>query len=147
MFVHTDCTCCTMYGTGTVYIVPWTSLYPFPVNMVTTNVKTGLKIRVGTDSECGKRRRETSNRYGTALCVPIYEWYLDKYRADHANTCTQSHAQNKKRHALTCMQSVLRIRDVYPGSRILIFTHPGSRIQKQQQKRGVTKNLLSYLFL
>jgi hypothetical protein len=32
---------------------------------------------------------------------------------------------------------------VYPGSRILIFTHPGSRIQKQQQKRGVKKNLLS----
>jgi hypothetical protein len=24
--------------------------------------------------------------------------------------------------------SVWRIRDVYPGSRILIFTHPGSRI-------------------
>jgi hypothetical protein len=24
--------------------------------------------------------------------------------------------------------AVLRIRDVYPGSRILIFTHPGSRI-------------------
>jgi hypothetical protein len=41
---------------------------------------------------------------------------------------------------------VLRIRDVYPGSRILIFTHsgsrisdPGSRIQKQQQKTGVKK--------
>jgi hypothetical protein len=41
---------------------------------------------------------------------------------------------------------VLRIRDVYPGSRILIFTHPGSRIpdlgsriQKQQQKRGEKK--------
>jgi hypothetical protein len=34
---------------------------------------------------------------------------------------------------------VWRIRDVYPGSRILIFTHPGSRIQKQQQKRGVKK--------
>ncbi len=29
---------------------------------------------------------------------------------------------------------MLRIRDVYPGSRILVFTHPGSRIQKQQQK-------------
>ncbi len=42
--------------------------------------------------------------------------------------------------------AVLRIRDVYPGSWILIFTHPGSRIQKQQQKRGV-KKLLSYLFL
>ena len=36
-------------------------------------------------------------------------------------------------------QAVLRIRDVYPVSRILIFTHPGSRIQKQQQKRGVKK--------
>jgi hypothetical protein len=36
---------------------------------------------------------------------------------------------------------VLRIRDVYPGSRILIFTHPGSRIQKQQQKREVKKKL------
>ncbi len=36
---------------------------------------------------------------------------------------------------------MLRIR-----SRILIFTHPGSRIQKLQQKRGVNKNLLSYLF-
>ncbi len=34
---------------------------------------------------------------------------------------------------------MLRIRDVYPGSRILIFTHPISRIQKQQQKRGVKK--------
>jgi hypothetical protein len=30
------------------------------------------------------------------------------------------------------MKTVLQIRDVYPGSRILIFTHPGSRIQKQQ---------------
>jgi hypothetical protein len=45
------------------------------------------------------------------------------------------------------LRSVLRIRDVYPGSRILIFTHPGSRIsdpgsriQKQQQKGGVKKN-------
>jgi hypothetical protein len=34
---------------------------------------------------------------------------------------------------------VWRIRDVYPGSRILIFTHPGSRIQKQQQERGENK--------
>ncbi len=42
---------------------------------------------------------------------------------------------------------VLRIRDVYPGSRILIFTHPGSRIQKQPQKRGVKKKFLSYLFM
>ncbi len=42
------------------------------------------------------------------------------------------------------LQEVLRIRHVYPGSRILFFTHPGSRISvpgsnKQQQKRGVKK--------
>ncbi len=44
-----------------------------------------------------------------------------------------------------CRWPVLRIRDVYPGS--WFFTHPGSRIQKQHQKRGVKKNLLSYLLL
>ncbi len=46
-------------------------------------------------------------------------------------------------------RSVLRIRDVYPGSRILIFTHPGSRIQKQQQKREVKfrKKISCYTFL
>jgi hypothetical protein len=36
----------------------------------------------------------------------------------------------------TAESPVLQIRDVYPGS----------RIQKQQQKRGVGKNLLSYFF-
>jgi hypothetical protein len=41
---------------------------------------------------------------------------------------------------------VLRIRDVYPGSRIRIFSHPGSRIQKQQQKRGV-KKIFCHTFL
>jgi hypothetical protein len=45
--------------------------------------------------------------------------------------------------------SVLQIRDVYPGSRILILTIPdlGSRIQKQQQKRGMKKKFWSDLFL
>jgi hypothetical protein len=43
-------------------------------------------------------------------------------------------------------ETVWRIRDVYPGSRILIFTHPGSRIQKQQQKRGMEKKIV-ILFL
>ncbi len=38
-------------------------------------------------------------------------------------------------------QAVLQIRDVYPRFRILIFTHPGSRIQKQLQKRGVNKKI------
>ncbi len=55
-------------------------------------------------------------------------------------------------------QAVLRIRDVYPGFRILIFSHPdpGSRIldirsripdpKTATKERGVI-NLLSYLFL
>jgi hypothetical protein len=30
--------------------------------------------------------------------------------------------------------TVLRIRDVYPGSRILIFTHPGSRISDPRSR-------------
>ncbi len=43
--------------------------------------------------------------------------------------------------------SVLRIRDVYPGSRILIYTHPGSRISdpgsKNSNKReGWKKNFV-----
>jgi hypothetical protein len=52
--------------------------------------------------------------------------------------------------------AVLRIRDVYPGSRILIFTHPGSRISdpgsripdpKTIPKERDEKILLSYFFL
>ncbi len=31
---------------------------------------------------------------------------------------------------------LLRIRDVYPRSQILIFTHPGSQIQEKQQREG-----------
>jgi hypothetical protein len=32
---------------------------------------------------------------------------------------------------------VLRIQDVYPGSRILIFTHPGSRISDPGSKNSI----------
>jgi hypothetical protein len=44
---------------------------------------------------------------------------------------------------------VLRIQDVYPGSRILIYTHPGSRISdpKTATKERGEKNLLLYHFL
>jgi hypothetical protein len=49
--------------------------------------------------------------------------------------------------------AVLRTLDVYPGSRILIFTHPGSRIsdpgpriQQQQQKRVVKKIVNYFIF-
>jgi hypothetical protein len=36
--------------------------------------------------------------------------------------------QQTSRRTINVRYPVLRIRDVYPGSRILIFTHPGSRI-------------------
>jgi hypothetical protein len=52
-----------------------------------------------------------------------------------------------KESAMIC--TVLRIREVYPGSRILIFTHPGSRISdpgsKNSNKRGV-KKICSHTF-
>jgi hypothetical protein len=41
---------------------------------------------------------------------------------------------------------VWRIRDVYPGSRILIFTHPGSRIQNSS-KRERWKKIICHTFL
>jgi hypothetical protein len=42
----------------------------------------------------------------------------------------------------------LRIRDVYPGSRILIFVHPGSRIpDPTSTKEEGNKSLVSYLFV
>jgi hypothetical protein len=49
---------------------------------------------------------------------------------------------------LFVLKTVWRIRDVYPGSRILIFTHPGSRIPnpKTATKERGEKKLLSYLF-
>ncbi len=52
-------------------------------------------------------------------------------------------AGNSAPTLISCTQ-LLRIRDVYPGSRIPIFTHPVSRIsiQKQQQKRGVKKKFI-----
>jgi hypothetical protein len=38
---------------------------------------------------------------------------------------------------LTVLKTVLRIRDVYAGSRILIFTHPGS--QNSNKREGWKK--------
>ena len=37
---------------------------------------------------------------------------------------------------------MLRIRDVYPASRIMIFKHPGSRIKKQAKKERGDKKIL-----
>ncbi len=49
------------------------------------------------------------------------------------------HCMVGTRHLDSLQVLVLWIRDVFPGSRILIFTHPGSRIQNQQQKKGGSK--------
>jgi hypothetical protein len=57
---------------------------------------------------------------------------------------------NKKNLTRICLiRAVLRIRDVYPGSRIMIFTHPGSQIwdPKAGQKRGVKKISCHTFFL
>jgi hypothetical protein len=48
-------------------------------------------------------------------------------------------------HLEKCRGSGMFIPD--PGSQILIFTHSGSRIQKQQQKRGVKKKFVVKPFL
>jgi hypothetical protein len=68
----------------------------------------------------------------------------------HDNLTSKAQTQHKtlqyhnELDLLSDMRAVLRIRDVYPVYRILIFIHPGSRIQQKQQKRG--KNFLSSNF-
>ncbi len=88
---------------------------------------------------------------------PGYHKHLPRHRLLYSWTfrlASVPDPENVKHGLITIQTPVLRIRDVYPGSRILIFTHPGSRtsapgsrIQKQQQKRGVKKNLMSYFFM
>ncbi len=58
-------------------------------------------------------------------------------------TPEQKGCQQKKEAA-----AVLRIRNVYPGSRILIFTHPGSRTldPKTATKERGEKNFFSKIF-
>jgi hypothetical protein len=60
--------------------------------------------------------------------------------ATQANSCSRGADRPDK---ISVINSVAD-----PGclSRILIFTHPGSRIQKREQKRGGGKNLLSNVF-
>jgi hypothetical protein len=51
---------------------------------------------------------------------------------------------------LECFNSMLRIRDVYPGSRILIFVHPGSRIPDPKtatKDRGEKKFVVLLFFV
>jgi hypothetical protein len=69
----------------------------------------------------------------------------------HEETNRAEDSEDPRAFKLSLIYTVLRIQDVYPGSRILIFTHPGSRISdpgsKNSNKReGMKKNLLSCLF-
>ena len=63
-------------------------------------------------------------------------------------TCTCKCGGKLGNHPL---QSVLRIRDVYPGYRILMFTHPGSRISdpgsKNRNKRDRWKKISCNTYL
>ncbi len=45
------------------------------------------------------------------------------------------------------LQSVLRIRDVYPGSRILIFVHPGSGPKIRNKREGWKKFVVLPFFV
>jgi hypothetical protein len=57
----------------------------------------------------------------------------------------------------SALKAVLRIRDVYPGSRILIFTHPGSQIpdpgsripdpKTGRKERGEKKLVVKHFFV
>jgi hypothetical protein len=50
------------------------------------------------------------------------------------NSCVPVRAIYSATATATIIFSVLWIRDVYPGSRILIFTHPGSWISDPESK-------------
>jgi hypothetical protein len=57
-----------------------------------------------------------------------FEGDIDSGPESKEPTVADRRMLNDTAKGLTMPQAVLRIRDVYPGFRILIFTHPGSRI-------------------
>jgi hypothetical protein len=74
--------------------------------------------------------------YARTYTVPTSEALAEQY----LNVCQLSLG----------IYAVLRIRDVYPGSRILIFTHPGSQIPDPKtatQERGEKKFVVIPLFV
>ncbi len=71
----------------------------------------------------------------TALCIMCWAYRLD--------AISQS-PKNSRIPGSNPLPPVLRIRDVYPGSRILIFTHPGS---KNSNKREGWKKIWCQTFL
>ncbi len=69
-----------------------------------------------------------------AFCNKQGIWLIGKLSVDNTARLCYNFARTcfiyycKINPNTLCLTPVLRIRDVYPGSRILIFTHPGSRI-------------------
>ncbi len=93
---------------------------------------------------CGKRPSST------------YFWLMSTHMHRSLNSSPPSYRTVIQIKTNFHLGAVWRIRDVYPGSRILIFTHPGSRISdlgsripdpKTATKERGENNLLSYLFL
>jgi hypothetical protein len=74
--------------------------------------------------------------FSQCLCTVCGYYYFHMRRTGMA--CV-----NFKVHLMLYLRAVLRIRDVYPGSRIPDL---GSRIQKQYQKREGKKNFVIILF-
>jgi hypothetical protein len=77
-------------------------------------------VRV-TDTDTGARPGSVSHRYESADPDP-YQNVTDPEQ------CLVHTVPICHKNIISLQKSVWRIRDVYPGSRILIFTHPGSRI-------------------
>ena len=108
------------------------------VSYLKTSIRTWWSTEILTTLASEKPRHTADSSLVGRNSSPRVKKLVIRYGTVHNVLC------RKKAHQFI---SVLRIRDVYPGSRILIFTHPGSRIQKQVEKRGVKKKFLSNIFL
>jgi hypothetical protein len=132
-------------GIGSLELIPWLhnmkdededNLFWIKTNIFVPQLSKGKRITNFFVLKLSKEQRQTK------VFVPK----LSKERRRNEVFAPQL-SKERRRSEVFAPQPVLRIRDVYPGSRILIFTHPGSRIsdpgswiQKQQQKREVKKN-------
>jgi hypothetical protein len=52
----------------------------------------------------------------------------------HSSRPYQTGLDSDGKKTLSCLRTVLRIQDVYPGSWILIFTHPGSKNSNKREE-------------
>jgi hypothetical protein len=76
-----------------------------------------------------------SDSYGDSHLDPNMTLQFYGYRI-FKNTVKFNEDDNTQKSSVVHLQPVLRIRDVYPGCRILIFTYPGSRISDPGSKNS-----------